>query len=141
MLCRLRYCEVKAGNHLKLTCFSKKLTTWYFFNFFEVKIWLYPANYIVAELEVCQKARKTGYVDAIPKEDKLWEEVSNGNIRSHRFDLNGAWSPWYTVHKIMAGLLDAYLYCNIKKLCKWRWACLTGQAMCSKILMNNKCKR
>ena len=34
-----------------------------------------------------------------------------GKIRSHGFDLNGAWSPWYTVHKVMAGLLDAYLYC------------------------------
>ncbi|MFD1875681.1 beta-L-arabinofuranosidase domain-containing protein [Hymenobacter bucti] len=71
-------------------------------------------DYIVAQLEECQQARKTGYVGAIPKENQLWAEVASGNIRSHGFDLNGAWSPWYTVHKIMAGLLDAYLYCGNK---------------------------
>ncbi|WP_370550219.1 beta-L-arabinofuranosidase domain-containing protein [Hymenobacter sp. BT559] len=71
-------------------------------------------DYIVAQLDECQQARKTGYVGAIPKEDQLWAEVASGNIRSHGFDLNGAWSPWYTVHKIMAGLLDAYLYTGNK---------------------------
>ncbi|MDN3584292.1 glycoside hydrolase family 127 protein [Mucilaginibacter flavus] len=69
-------------------------------------------NYIVAELGECQVARKTGYVGAIPKEDTLWAEVAKGEIRSHGFDLNGGWSPWYTVHKVMAGLVDAYLYTN-----------------------------
>jgi uncharacterized protein len=72
-------------------------------------------NYIVAELELCQKARGSGYIGAIPHEDTLWEEVGAGKIRSHGFDLNGAWSPWYTVHKIMAGLLDAYLYAGSAK--------------------------
>lgn len=73
---------------------------------------LQRVNYLVAELDECQRARKTGYVGAIPNEDKLWAEVARGEIRSHGFDLNGGWSPWYTVHKIMAGLLDAYLYCG-----------------------------
>ncbi|MDN5289414.1 MAG: glycoside hydrolase family protein [Mucilaginibacter sp.] len=67
-------------------------------------------NYIVQELNECQVARKTGYVGAIPKEDTVWAEVAKGDIRSRGFDLNGGWSPWYTVHKVMAGLLDAYLY-------------------------------
>ncbi|XHR92815.1 beta-L-arabinofuranosidase domain-containing protein [Mucilaginibacter sp. UC70_90] len=78
-------------------------------------------NYIVKELDECQVARKTGYVGAIPKEDTIWAEVAKGEIRSRGFDLNGGWSPWYTVHKIMAGLLDAYLYCNnaeALKVCK-----------------------
>ena len=57
----------------------------------------------------------SGYIGAIPREDTLWSEVSAGKIRSHGFDLNGAWSPWYTVHKVMAGLLDAYLYCDNQK--------------------------
>ena len=70
------------------------------------------ANYIVKELRECQLARKTGYVGAIPKEDTIWTEVAKGDIRSRGFDLNGGWSPWYTVHKVMAGLLDAYLYCH-----------------------------
>jgi DUF1680 family protein len=83
--------------------------------------YLHRVQYIVNELAVCQQARKTslaggvamtGYVGAIPREDSLWSEVAAGEIRSHGFDLNGAWSPWYTVHKLMAGLLDAYLYCN-----------------------------
>jgi DUF1680 family protein len=75
-------------------------------------------SYIVRELAECQNARAAasaemaGYVGAIPREDTLWAEVSAGKIRSHGFDLNGAWSPWYTVHKVMAGLLDAYLYCD-----------------------------
>lgn len=73
------------------------------------------SNYIVDELVACQQARKTGYVGAIPNEDSMWAEVAKGNIRSRGFDLNGAWSPWYTVHKIMGGLLDAYLYTNNPK--------------------------
>lgn len=71
-------------------------------------------NYIVEELALCQPARN-GYLGAIPKEDSIWAEVQKGNIRSRGFDLNGAWSPWYTVHKVMAGLLDAYLYCHNDK--------------------------
>jgi uncharacterized protein len=83
-------------------------------------------NYIVEELAECQLARKTGYVGAIPREDSVFLEVSKGNIRSRGFDLNGLWSPWYTIHKVMAGLLDAYLYCGNQKalavekgMCDW----------------------
>ncbi|MFC3336813.1 beta-L-arabinofuranosidase domain-containing protein [Flavobacterium palustre] len=25
-----------------------------------------------------------------------------------RFSLNGKWVPWYNVHKVFAGLVDAY---------------------------------
>ena len=82
------------------------------------KEFLKRANYIVDELEECQRARKTGYVGAIPNEDSLWLQVSQGQIRSRGFDLNGAWSPWYTVHKIMDGLLDAYLYIHNAKALK-----------------------
>lgn len=67
-------------------------------------------NYMVQELARCQAARKSGYVGAIPKEDSIFAQVARGDIRSSGFDLNGGWSPWYTVHKVMAGLADAYLY-------------------------------
>jgi len=67
-------------------------------------------DYIVGELQTCQKARKTGYVGAIPNEDSIFGRVAKGDIQSGGFDLNGGWSPWYTVHKVMAGLVDAYLY-------------------------------
>lgn len=75
-------------------------------------------DYIVSELDRCQQARKTGYVGGIPNEDTLWAKVSRGEIRSGGFDLNGAWSPWYTVHKVMAGLVDAYLYCDNQQALK-----------------------
>jgi hypothetical protein len=71
--------------------------------------------YIVDELERCQQARKTGYIGAIPNEDSIFGKVAKGEIKSSGFDLNGGWSPWYTVHKVMAGLCDAYLYCENKK--------------------------
>ena len=71
--------------------------------------------YIVDELARCQQARKTGYVGAIPDEDSIFGKLAKGSIKSGGFDLNGGWSPWYTVHKVMAGLLDAYLYCANEK--------------------------
>lgn len=80
--------------------------------------YLKRVNYIVDQLEECQVARKTGYIGAIPREDSVFLEVSQGKIRSRGFDLNGAWSPWYTIHKVMSGLLDAYLYCNNDKALK-----------------------
>lgn len=76
------------------------------------------ADYIVDELERCQIARKTGYVGAIPNEDTIFARVARGDIKSSGFDLNGGWSPWYTVHKVMAGLVDAYLYCDNEKALK-----------------------
>lgn len=70
--------------------------------------------YTVNELVECQRARGTGYVGAIPKEDSVFNDISHGIINSSGFDLNGAWVPWYTIHKIMAGLLDAYTYADVK---------------------------
>ncbi|MFT3946558.1 MAG: glycoside hydrolase family 127 protein [Agriterribacter sp.] len=69
-------------------------------------------DYISAELLRCQLARKTGYVGAIPNEDSIFGKLKRGEIKSGGFDLNGGWSPWYTVHKIISGLVDAYLYCG-----------------------------
>lgn len=79
------------------------------------KEFLNRINYIVNQLAICQKRRGTGYVGAIPNEDSIFGEVAKGIIRSGGFDLNGGWSPWYTVHKIMAGLLDAYIHCGNKQ--------------------------
>lgn len=74
-------------------------------------------DYLVDELERCQQARGTGYVGAIPNEDSIFWKVQHGIIKSSGFDLNGGWSPWYTVHKVMAGLTDVYVYTgNIKAL-------------------------
>ena len=69
-------------------------------------------DYVVLELNRCQQARKTGYVGAIPKEDSIFWKLQHGIIKTAGFDLNGGWSPWYTVHKVMAGLADAYMLCD-----------------------------
>lgn len=82
------------------------------------KEFLRRINYIVDQLDECQQARKTGYIGAIPNEDSLWIGIEKGYIKSRGFDLNGAWSPWYTVHKIIGGLLDAYLYAHNEKALK-----------------------
>ncbi|MEO8416809.1 MAG: beta-L-arabinofuranosidase domain-containing protein [Ginsengibacter sp.] len=79
-------------------------------NLFKKKV-----DYIVDQLDECQRARKTGYVGAIPREDSIWDEVATGDIRSQGFDLNGGWVPWYTIHKLLAGLVDAYRYAGNKK--------------------------
>ncbi len=67
-------------------------------------------DYIVGELKRCQDARGTGYVGAMPEEDRIWKEISEGYIRTDGADLNGGWVPWYTIHKLWAGLLDAVKY-------------------------------
>lgn len=75
-------------------------------------------DYIINQLTRCQQARETGYIGAIPKEDSIFGKLANGQIKTSGFDMNGGWSPWYTVHKVMSGLCDAYLYCNNKQALK-----------------------
>ena len=80
------------------------------------KAFLERVNYIVDELEVCQEADGDGYIGAMPDGKKIFEdEVAKGNIRSQGFDLNGLWAPYYTMHKVKAGLRDAYRLCGNHK--------------------------
>ena len=73
-------------------------------------------NYIVAELDTCQMADGTGYIGAFPNGKRILEdEVAKGNIRAQGFDLNGIWVPYYTQHKVMAGLIEAYDLCGNQK--------------------------
>ena len=67
-------------------------------------------EYIVNELEKVQQANGSGYMSAFPGGKKAFEEIAEGQIRSQGFDLNGIWVPWYTQHKLMAGLRDIYYY-------------------------------
>lgn len=87
------------------------------------------AAYIVQELALCQKTNGDGYVGAIPDGKRVFAEVSRGEIRSAGFDLNGVWVPWYTQHKVFAGLRDAYIQCGntqalevMVKLGDWAYA-------------------
>jgi len=70
------------------------------------------AAYIVDELAAVQATYGDGYAMGIPNGRKAFEEVSRGDIRSKGFDLNGIWVPWYTTHKLMAGLRDACVLCD-----------------------------
>jgi DUF1680 family protein len=74
------------------------------------------AQYIVEELEACQLADGDGYIGAFPNGKKTFEEeIAKGNIEARGFSLNGIWAPYYTQHKVMAGLRDAYRLCGIEK--------------------------
>ena len=68
------------------------------------------ADYIVRELKEVQDKNGDGYLSALEGGREKFNEVASGNIRSSFFDLNGLWSPWYTLHKTFAGLRDAYRY-------------------------------
>jgi uncharacterized protein len=66
------------------------------------------ADYIVSELKAVQDKNGDGYLSALARGREAFGELSKGVIRSASFDLNGLWSPWYTLHKTFAGLRDAY---------------------------------
>jgi DUF1680 family protein len=68
------------------------------------------ADYIVHELQEVQNKNGDGYLSALENGREAFAAVSKGDIRSAAFDLNGLWSPWYTLHKTFAGLRDAYRY-------------------------------
>lgn len=59
---------------------------------------------IVKVLGKVQDVLGSGYVSAFP------EELINRNLRGE-----GVWAPWYTLHKIMSGLIDQYLYADNKQ--------------------------
>jgi DUF1680 family protein len=73
------------------------------------------ADYLVRELKQVQDERGNGYLGAITDQQgtdgaTLFARLAHGEIRSSGFDLNGMWSPWYTLHKTYAGLRDAYRF-------------------------------
>jgi DUF1680 family protein len=67
-------------------------------------------DYVVAELREVQEAHGDGYLCALENGRRCFDELARGEIRSAAFDLNGEWAPWYTMHKVYAGLRDAYRY-------------------------------
>jgi DUF1680 family protein len=66
------------------------------------------ADYLVDEIKTCQDANADGFAGALPGVKEAFADVSKGKIKAANFDLNGLWSPWYTLHKTFAGLRDAY---------------------------------
>lgn len=68
------------------------------------------ADYLVRGLAEVQRKHGDGYCGALEGVREAFARVSKGDIKSGAFDLNGLWSPWYTLHKTFAGLRDAYRY-------------------------------
>jgi DUF1680 family protein len=76
-------------------------------------------RYSVNELDVCQQAFDFhGLFAAFPNAKKLFQEIYRGNIRTEGFDLNGSWVPFYTMHKLCAGLIDVYHYTSDRQAYK-----------------------
>lgn len=68
--------------------------------------------YIINEMDECQQAYGDGYIGALPP----LELATLRGFREGRVELDGnfnfkggAWVPWYTQHKILAGLKDAWV--------------------------------
>ena len=67
-------------------------------------------DYFVAELGRAQDANSNGYVGGIPGGSVAWQAVANGTVKADNFSVNGKWVPWYNLHKVYAGLRDAWRY-------------------------------
>ena len=61
-------------------------------------------DYMISVLAECQL--ENGYLHAIPQEH--FERIENGNT-------SGTWVPWYSMHKIIAGLIDVYNFTGNKE--------------------------
>ncbi|MFN8356143.1 MAG: glycoside hydrolase family 127 protein [Spirosomataceae bacterium] len=65
-------------------------------------------EYMIAELARCQAKNGNGYVGGIPQGKVFWERIHKGDIDGSGFGLNNTWVPLYNIHKLFAGLRDAY---------------------------------
>ncbi len=70
-------------------------------------------EYMISELEACQKANAInnsdwgiGYVGGVPNSKAIWSTLKKGDFKAYR----KSWVPWYNVHKMYAGLRDAWMY-------------------------------
>jgi DUF1680 family protein len=88
---------------------------------------------MVAELAKCQAELKNGYLSAFPVEffDRLRDGVN-------------VWAPFYTIHKIMAGHLDMYLYAGnqqaldtVEKMARWvqSWTAPLSEQQMQRVLL------
>ena len=73
-------------------------------------------DYYISELKRCVDAE--GYLSGVPHGRQIWKEISEGNIRAASIGLNDRWVPLYNIHKIYAGLRDAYLITGNKDALK-----------------------
>jgi DUF1680 family protein len=86
-------------------------------------------EYMLSELKECQDANAVnnsewgiGYVGGFPNSKKLWSAFKKGDFSVYF----SSWAPFYNLHKMYAGLRDAWLYCGYEdakamflKFCDW----------------------
>ena len=85
--------------------------------------------YMIRELKDCQEANAknnpfwgVGYAGGVPNSKAVWTSVQTGDMKA----FHAAWVPWYNVHKMYAGLRDAWVYTGNEeaknifvKFCDW----------------------
>jgi uncharacterized protein len=83
-------------------------------------------DYMIDKIAECQNKSDDGYVGGIPGGRAAWKEIHDGKINAGSFSLNGKWVPLYNIHKLFAGLYDAYILGKndkaktvFLKLCDW----------------------
>lgn len=71
--------------------------------------------YMINELKECVEANGKNnpewginYVGGMPNSANIWSRFKKGDFSV----FNGAWAPFYNLHKMYAGLRDAWLYCG-----------------------------
>jgi DUF1680 family protein len=86
-------------------------------------------DYMIAELKICQDANEKnnsewgkGYLGGIPNSKGLWSTLMKGDFNVYK----SSWAPWYNLHKMFAGLRDAWVYTGNEeakvmflKYCDW----------------------
>jgi DUF1680 family protein len=66
-------------------------------------------DYMLQELALCQEKNGNGYVSGIPGGKEMFRELTEGEFDAGSFTLANRWVPLYNIHKLFAGLRDAYL--------------------------------
>ena len=72
-------------------------------------------EYIISEIAECAEANcknhpqwGVGYMGGMPNSQNIWNGFKDGDFRVY----SGSWAPFYNLHKMYAGLRDAWLYCS-----------------------------
>ena len=64
--------------------------------------------YIAKDLKECQDKRGDGSLVAFPFARELEADIRKGKVET----IDNYWAPFYTIHKQLAGLRDAWVYCG-----------------------------
>ena len=68
-------------------------------------------NYVIDSLKECQDALGTGFIFGATIKDRSNLELQFDNVEKNKTNImDQAWVPWYTMHKILAGIIDVYKF-------------------------------